>query len=315
MSFRTIFFGSPEFAVPTLCSLADDDRFDVVAVVTQPDRTAGRGRRPVAPPVKTEATSRSIPVWQPDTLRSPETVEQLQSAAADLFVVVAYGEIFRRVVLAMPRFGCLNVHPSLLPKYRGSSPISAAISNGDRTTGVSIIQMVRKLDAGPIVAQQEFELSGDETGGTLSTDLAKLAAEMMPDVAAQWCSGWIEPRPQNENAATFTRELTKADGRIDWTQGAIEIERQVRAYAPWPTAWTTLDGLRIVIHAAAVSIQRVAQDTGTIVLDGRRVVVACGDGCLELRQVQPEGKRAMRAEDWWRGLRAGAGVRLGGQNT
>ena len=165
MSVRIIFFGSPEFAVPTLRSLADDERFDIVAVVTQPDRAAGRGRRLVEPPVKSAAVERSIAVWQPQTLRSPEIADRLKSANPDLFVVVAYGEIFRREALAIPKHGCLNVHPSLLPRYRGSSPIQASILNGDRSTGVSVIEMVRKLDAGPIVAQCEVELRGDETGG------------------------------------------------------------------------------------------------------------------------------------------------------
>ncbi len=310
MSLRIIFFGSPEFAVPTLSALADDDRFDVAVVVSQPDRTAGRGRRLVEPPVKTAAAERSLRVWQPQTLRSPEIVDKLKAANPDLFVVVAYGEIFRRDVLAIPTHGCLNVHPSLLPRYRGSSPIPAAILNGDKTTGVSIIEMVRKLDAGPIVAQREVELHGDETAETLSIELANLAARMMPDVAADWCNGRIDSRPQDDESATITRELTKDDGRIDWSRSAVEIEREVRAYSPWPTAWTTLDGKRLVVHSAKVWSEHGRGEPGMVGQAGRRVIVTCGASCLELREVQPEGKRMMLAEDWWRGLRRDVSARF-----
>ncbi len=217
---------------------------------------------------------------------------------------MAYGEIFRREVLSIPTYDCLNVHPSLLPKYRGSSPIQATILNGDQTTGVSIIQMVRKLDAGPITAQEQIDLHGDETGGSLSVVLADLAARVLPDAAARWCDGLIEAEPQNDVDASITRELTKSDGRIDWTKSAVEIERHVRAYSPWPTAWTTLDGRRLVIHAASVSTHSGSGASGSIELEGRSVLVFCGDGVLELLEVQPEGRQKMDAAAWWRGLKS-----------
>jgi methionyl-tRNA formyltransferase len=223
--------------------------------------------------------------------------------SADLFVVVAYGELFQRSILALPRFGCLNVHPSLLPRYRGSSPIQAAILNGDTETGVSIIKMVRRLDAGPIVAQQQWPLTGSETGNSLSDDLADVAARMMPDVAIEWASQRIEATAQDEARVSYTRELTKTDGRIDWREEAIAIERKVRAYWPWPTAWTKLNGRRVVIVSCEVNRGQDGDAPGSIVLEQRDVSVACGMGSLRLITVQPEGKGAMPAGDWFRGLR------------
>ncbi len=250
MPVSVVFFGSPEFAVPSLRALSNDTRFKLELVVTQPDRQAGRGRRMVEPAVKSAARDLNIAIWQPETLRSDDAADTLTSIKPDLFIVVAYGEIFRRSILRIPLHGCLNIHPSLLPLYRGSSPIQAAILNGDPTTGVSIIEMVRRLDAGPILARQEIGLDGTETGGELGQKLAALAAGMLPDVASEWCNGEIVGSPQNETGATFTRELTKADGRINWTRSASEIERQIRAFSPWPTAWTIMDGRRLVVHTS-----------------------------------------------------------------
>lgn len=304
MPIRVVFFGSPEFAVPSLRSLASDVRFDVALVVTQPDRPAGRGRRTAEPAVKTAASSLGLAVWQPDTLRSDESLKRLSGLASDLFVVVAYGEVFRRAVLEIPNQGCLNVHPSLLPKYRGSSPIQAAILNGDAVSGVSIIQMVRQLDAGPIVARSEVALIGRETGGELSDRLAAVAAEMLPAVANAWCEGRVVAVPQDDALATFTRELTRADGNINWRRAAEQIERQIRAYSPWPTSWTTRSGHRLVVHAAEVGPELPGSQPGSIIIDYRHILVACGQGTLRLVDVQPEGRKPMPAEAWFRGLRA-----------
>jgi methionyl-tRNA formyltransferase len=304
VSLRIIFFGSPQFAVPSLEALANDAHLSVDLVVTQPDRRAGRGRELVAPPVKVAGESLRIPIWQPATLRTEAAHERLRSMGADLFVVVAYGELLQRTVLAIPRHGCLNVHPSLLPRYRGSAPIPSAILNGDRETGVSIIQMVRRLDAGPIAAQQRISLDGTETGGSLSATLADLAGRMLPDVVLDWAAGRIDARMQDEQLATMTRELTKADGEIDWHDDAGAIERQIRAYQPWPTAWTTLNGKRIVIERVEHDQRRLELPPGTIEFDQRALVVACESGSLKLINVRPEGKRAMPAEAWFRGLRA-----------
>jgi methionyl-tRNA formyltransferase len=302
VALRIVFFGSPQFAVPSLEALANHARVSVDLVVTQPDRRAGRGRDLVAPPVKVAAAAFKIPIWQPDSLRTEEARERLRTTHADLFVVVAYGELFQRAVLAIPTHGCLNVHPSLLPRYRGSAPIQTAILNGDRETGVSIIQMVRRLDAGPIVAQRQIALNGTETGGSLSDTLAKLAGQMLPDVVLGWTAGRIEPRPQDDERATVTRELTKAGGEIDWQDEAGAIERQVRAYQPWPTSWTMLGGKRVVIDRAELDRREFRLPFGTLISEDRAVLVTCGTGSLRLLEVRPEGKRAMPARDWLRGV-------------
>lgn len=310
MTLRIIFFGSPYFAVPALEALATDSRYSVDLVVTQPDRRAGRGRELVAPPIKIAAQSLGIEVWQPDSLRSDEAHERLESTGADLFVVVAYGELFQRSVLSIPRLGCLNVHPSLLPRYRGSAPIQTAILNGDSETGVSIIQMVRRLDAGPIVAQERVALDGSETGGSLSGTLASLAGQMLPDVVLDWSTGKIVARAQDDQLATVTRELTKADGEIDWQSGARSIERQVRAFQPWPAAWTTLDDKRVVIERAELDPRSLDQPAGSLVSEHHDVLVACGTGSIRLIEVRPEGKRAMPADAWFRGLHGAGPIRF-----
>lgn len=304
MSLRIVFFGSPQFAVPSLKALAADERCSVDLVITQPDRRAGRGRGLVAPPVKVAAQSLGVPVWQPDTLRSEVAHERLRFTQSDLFVVVAYGELFQRSVLALPEHGCLNVHPSLLPRYRGSAPIQSAILNGDAETGVSVIQMVRRLDAGPIVAQQRIALQGTETGGSLSETLSNLAGAMLPGVVIAWAAGQIEAQMQDDSQATITRELRKSDGEINWALDAGSIERLVRAFQPWPTAWTTLAGKRIVIERVARDHRALDQKPGSVVSQRRDVLVACGDGSLRLIEVRPEGKRVTPADAWFRGLHA-----------
>lgn len=310
MPIKTIFLGSPAFAVPSLRALSADPRFDLVQVVTQPDRPAGRGRRLRVPPVKAAAEELGLPVWQPESLRSDEAVATLAALGADLYVVVAYGEILTRRVLALPAHGCLNVHPSLLPRYRGSAPVQAAILNGDAETGVSIIKLVRRLDAGPIVAQERLPLDGTERAGELSERLADLAAEMLPDVAADWVAGRIEAVPQDEDEATFTREIRKADGKIDWAAPAAEIERLVRAMDPWPGAWTTVAGRRLSVLACDISQIATNNPPGTITGSSDGVLVATGEGTVRLLRVQPEGRRPMDAEDWYRGARLEPGARF-----
>lgn len=309
---RVVFLGSPAFAVPSLNALATDDNIEVTLVVTQPDRPAGRGRTLTPPAVRTAALELGIPCYQPASLRDDDAVQPLRDAKPVLVIVVAYGELLRRNVLELTPHGCLNVHPSLLPRYRGAAPIPAAILNGDATTGVSIMRLVRKLDAGPIVAQHEVAVKPDDTAATLSTRLAALAAEMLPDVAQRYVVGELQPTDQDESAATHTREWTTADAQIDWNTPATHIERLIRAANPWPVAWT-LDGeMRLRVLAAHVwdGIPDVAVPPGTLTLASSKVVIQTGDGSLALTEVQPAGKRAMSAEDWWRGTRR-ATARLG----
>ena len=303
MPARIVFLGTPDFAVPSLRALTRDPRFAVSLVVSQPDRPAGRGRRLQAPAIKLVADELQLPVIQPDTLRSAVAVAALADSGADVFVVVAYGEILRRSVLDLPRAGVLNVHPSLLPRYRGSSPIPAAILNGDDETGVSVIKLVRALDAGPILLQQAVPLTGAETAGALSARLAALAAEILPDAAAGWIEGRIVPIPQDDAAATYTRELTKADARIHWNSSAVEIERLVRAMNPWPAAWTVLGGRRLVVLQSDISLNRHTLQPGTIVAGNRSPAVAARDGLVYLEEVKPEGRAELSGIDWLRGAR------------
>ena len=301
---ETIFFGSPEFAVPSLLALAADARYHVGLVVTQPDRGAGRGRRPQPPPVKVAALERGLPVWQPPTLRASEPEERLAALAPDLFVVVAYGEILRRRVLAVPRNGALNVHPSLLPELRGASPIPAAILAGRGETGVSLIRLEARLDAGPIVAQRAVPLHGHETAAELSDRLARIAAEMLPDTGAAWCAGALAALPQEESRASYTQRLDKVDGLLDWRGSSGSLERRVRAMTPWPGAWSTLSGERVLIEQAAGGPELLGVPAGGIVIRQNRVLVRCGAGSLELQRVRPAGRGSMDAAAWLRGLRA-----------
>jgi methionyl-tRNA formyltransferase len=303
---RVVFLGSPAFAVPSLVSLADDDNIEIALVVTQPDRPAGRGRSLTPPAVKVAAIERNLPIFQPASLRDDDALHVLREAAPDLLIVVAYGELLRRNVLELTPHGCLNVHPSLLPRYRGAAPIPAAILNGDVTTGVSIMKLVRKLDAGPIVVQVEETIQPDDTTGSLGERLAGIAAALLPGVARRYVAGELEPQPQDDALATHTREWTTDDARIDWSQPAHQIERLVRAANPWPIAWTTDDTTRLRVIQASLSGIDLDSPPGTATVRDGSVVVATGAGALRLVTVQPAGKRAMPAVEWWRGTRRAA---------
>jgi methionyl-tRNA formyltransferase len=298
--------GSPAFAVPALEALAKDPSIEIPLVVTQPDRPAGRGRTMRPPEVKTAAESFGLRLVQPDTLQDESIVEQIRRSAPDVIVVVSYGHILRDEVLNLPRFGCLNVHPSLLPRYRGSLPIQAAILKGDSETGVSFIKLVRRMDAGPIVHHSRVPLSGTETPGELSQQLAEVAGTTLPWVVKSWIDGQLQAVPQNEEDATYTRLLKKSDAQINWRSSSTEIERFVRAMTPWPQAWTTIDGERISIQRADVvqgSDQISQAEPGSIHLADGRVLVGTGRDMLELGTVKPAGKREMEAVDWFRGQR------------
>ncbi len=282
--------------------LAAHPELDVVLVVTQPDRPAGRGRKLTPPPVKQAAEALGIPVYQPESLRTVDASAPLREAAPDLLVVVAYGEILRKHVLDLAPAGALNVHPSLLPRYRGSAPVRAAILNGDAETGVTIMRLVRKLDAGPIVRQERVPLAGNEDAESLSDELAKLAAEFLPETCVNWINGSLEAVEQDDALATMTREWSRDDARIDWTADAVDTERLVRASQPWPVAWTMLDGEPFRIHRSALATGS-GLAAGTVRRQGKKIIVGCGSGVLELVSVQPAGKRAMPAPGWWNGVR------------
>ena len=295
---RIVFAGTPEFAVPSLRAAAA--RGEVVAVYTQPDRPAGRGRALAASPVKREAVARGIPVFQPQTLRDAAAREQLRALQPDLMVVVAYGLILPRAVLEIPRHGCWNVHASLLPRWRGAAPIQRAIQAGDAETGVCLMQMEAGLDTGPVLLEQRTAIGESETGGQLHDRLAELGAQVLADGLGLLRVG-IRPvaRPQPEAGVTYAHKLDKAEARLDWSRPAAEMARTVRAFNPWPVAEGQVAGERLRIHGAIALAQTHQAAPGTLLGAGRDGIdIATGDGVLRLRVVQREGGRAITAVDW-----------------
>jgi methionyl-tRNA formyltransferase len=249
---RILFAGTPDFAVPALQALIDSGCAPV-AVLTQPDRPAGRGRQLQASPVKRCALAHGIEVLQPHTLRDEDTVQALQTYAADLMVVAAYGLILPQAVLDLPRQGCWNIHASLLPRWRGAAPIQRAIQAGDTETGVCIMRMEAGLDTGPVFMRQRAEITAEDTGGSLHDRLARLGADCLLQCIRQWLENRLpDPEPQDERLATYARKLEKREARIDWDRPAAELERQVRAFDPWPVAWCELGGERLRVWRAAV---------------------------------------------------------------
>jgi methionyl-tRNA formyltransferase len=299
---RVVFMGTPEFAVPSLQALAREHQ--VVGVVTQPDRPAGRGRRLVAPPVKELAQALGLDVIQPPTLRRPEAVERLAAWRPDVVVVAAFGQILRPAVLALPPHGCLNVHASLLPRYRGAAPIPAAILAGDERTGVTIMQMDEGLDTGPMLAQAEWPIGPEDTTGSLTEALARLGAGLLLEVLPGWLLGVVVPRPQDESQATHCRTLQKEDGLLDWSMPAAHLDRQVRACDPWPGAYTAWAGQRLkVLRARPLPGVRVDAEPGRVLDLAPGTGVATGEGVLELLEVQLAGKAAMAVHAFAQGRR------------
>ena len=307
-----IFMGTPSFAVPVLQALLDSD-YRVVAVCTQPDRRSGRKRQLLLSPVKAVAVNNRIPLVQPKTLRSPEVVEELARFHPDLIVVAAFGLILPPAVLSLPRSGCLNVHPSLLPRHRGPSPVASAILGGDEVSGVSIMLMNEGMDSGAVLARQEVPISPEDTAGSLTAKLAQLGAVLLVDTLPRWLEGRIEPQPQDESQASYSRRLTSEDGELDWHLPAVELWREIRAYNPWPGCYTCWQGRRLKVHQAAPLSRRVEQGgIGEVVaLPSGGVGVVTPEGVLELRQVQLEGKQEMPVAEFIRGQRSFVGSVLG----
>lgn len=308
---RIIFLGTPSFAAIPLRALVAAGH-EVVGVVTQPDRPAGRARTLQPPPVKVAAAELGLPILQPPTLKDDAVVQQLRDLQPDVGVVAAYGEILRQRVLDIPPLGYLNIHPSLLPLYRGPTPVAAAILGGDEITGVSIIRLVRAMDAGPIVAQATVALPRAARTGPLTDELFAIGAQLLAGVLPLYASGELQPQPQDDSQATYCKLLHKDDGRIDWSLPALVIERAIRAYDPWPGAFTTWQGQPLKLGAARVDADWSGAEPPGSVLDAPGLRVATGSGALELLEVQPAGKRMMPGEDWLRGQRGIAGQRLGG---
>jgi methionyl-tRNA formyltransferase len=296
---RLVFAGTPEFAVPHLAA-SRRDNVEIAAVYTQPDRPAGRGRTLSASPVKRTARALGVAIEQPENFREPGALDRLRAYAPDLLVVVAYGLILPRKVLAVPRLGCWNVHASLLPRWRGAAPIQRALLAGDAQTGVCLMQMEAGLDTGPVLLQRSLLIAGDDTGGTLHDKLAALGAQVLAEGLDRVISGTpMPPQAQGADGVTYAHKLDKAEARFDWNETAAAIERKVRAFNPWPVAETLLDGEVVRVWRASALDDDSAAPAGRIVAVGRDGIdVTCGRGVVRLLEVQRAGGRRISATDF-----------------
>ncbi len=307
---RVVFFGTPDFAVPSLEALAGEG-FDVLAVVTQPDRPRGRSRSQLEPPpVKLSAQAEDIPVLQPERPTEPAFVARLRELAPDVGVVVAYGHILKPELLAIPKHGMVNVHPSLLPELRGAAPIEWAIINGLTKTGVTIIQLDAGMDSGPILHQIPEDLPADITAGELATHLAEVGAEALVEALALLEQRAIRPRPQDSSRATYAPKLTRETARLDWAAPAERVARLVRGLDPKPGAWTELDGTAVKLFGALAVEEKDSGTPGEVLRANGGLVVATGQGAVAVTEVQPEGKTRMPAAEWVRGRGVQAGSRF-----
>ena len=324
---RIVFFGTPAFAVPTLESLLGAAPHTVVGVVTQPDRPRGRGQKLSDAPVKARALAAGLPILQPERMRDEAFLHGLTSWNADLGVVAAYGKILTDAILAIPRLGMINVHGSLLPRYRGAAPVHRAIIDGEIATGITIMRVVKALDAGPMLAKDHRPIGPEETSEEVERDLARIGARLLVAVVDQIARGNAHETIQDESLATYAHRLTKDDGVIDWDCPAVRIHNLIRGLHPWPHAFSFLGGKRFILRRSAVSIPGAAepgvptadaaprhatrQEPGTIVeADGDRLTIATGDGDLRLLEIQAEGKRPMNAREFLAGHRLAVGARF-----
>ncbi len=322
---RLIYMGTPQFAVPALEALIASaapgrilkDGYKIVSVITRVDKPVGRGQGIVYAPVKQTALAHNIPVWQPGSLKRPENSAALAEYQADLYIVAAFGQILSQAVLDLPRYGTLNIHASLLPKYRGVSPITEAILQGDTEAGVTIMQIDAGVDTGPMLLKRSIPLTGDETTGSLTAKLGELGAQALVEVLPRWVAGEITPEPQDELRASHTHMLRKEDGEISWEQPAAVLARKVRAYTPWPGAYSHWRGklVKIVVAEAVPLEPGEPVPTGTVMLHEaaghKTLAIVTGQGLLAVKQLQLEGKRAMSAEEFLRGYPQIAGEVLG----
>jgi methionyl-tRNA formyltransferase len=307
---RVIFLGTPEFAVPSLKALVSAGH-QILAVFTQPDRPKGRGNQLAESPVKVTARMLSLPVYQPERIRRPEAVEQLRPLAADLMVVVGYGQIIPQSIIDLPPYGILNVHASLLPKYRGAAPIQWAIANGEKQTGVTIMQIDAGLDTGDMLLKASAEIHPDETAPGLSKRLATLGADLLIGAIKQIEEGCARREKQDHSQATLAPILKKEDGRIDWSRTAQQIYDRLRGFDPWPGAYTAFRQQPLNIVRATPK-PHTALNAGTVEVGKRHLLVGCGDNtALELLEVQPSGKKRMSAEAFISGYKPVSGERMG----
>lgn len=306
--------GTPEFALPGLNEIHRRG-IEIAAVVTMPDRPAGRGKMLTIPPVKERGLELGLDLWQPAGLKDPDLLARIKDFKPDLFVVSAYGKFIPSELLSLARYHGINLHPSLLPRYRGAAPIQWALINGDSQTGVTIIEVAEKMDAGVIYAQKSVDILPDDNAGTLFTKLAEEGGRLLADVVEQIAEGKADPQPQDVSKVTFAPRLTKSDGRISWSDTATDINNRIRGFYPWPGAFTTLStpkGARSLKIIKAQILSGEGEGAGEVLkADGGVLIVSTGDGTLRLLEVQLEGKRPLAVEDFLRGHRIASGEILG----
>mgnify|MGYP001614025646 CR=1 FL=1 len=294
---KIVFMGSPEFAMPVLESLVSSHQ--VLAVYTQPDRPSGRGLSPTPSPVKRQALALGLKVIQPKSLKPAEEAASLQALKPAAIVVAAYGLLIPRSILDIPPLGCLNVHPSLLPRHRGASPVTAAILSGDSLTGVSIMLLDEGWDTGPILAQVSTPILAADTTGSLTARLSELGAQLLETTLPRWQAGEIKPQPQDQSRATYSQTLRKEEGELDWTLPSQDLERKVRAFQPWPGCYTRWRGKMLKVLQAEVVVG--SEEPGRVIGKDEIIGVGTGKGLLKLKVVQLEGKKAMDIQDFVRG--------------
>ena len=308
---RIIYLGTSDIAVPALKALIDSAQ-EVAAVVTQPDKISGRGKSIRFSPVKEAALAAALPILQPEQIKEESVRNELAKLSPDLFVVTAYSQTSPDEVIHIAPYGCINIHPSLLPKYRGAAPLIGAILNGEEKTGVTIMRIAAELDAGNILAQQELPIEPDDTLRTLEPKAAELGAKMLLEVITQMEQGTLTETEQDPAAATYMRTISKEAGKINFSQPAKQIRCQIRAFDPWPSAYTSLDGKTFKFWAADVVENTEDAEPGTVVyVDKKTLVVKCGTDALSLREVQMEGKKRMTIEEFLRGKKVETGFRFG----
>lgn len=304
-----IFMGTPDFAVPTLQALIDADAHEVIGVVTQPDRPAGRGGKVRQSPIKQVALAHEIPLLQPKKLRKSAAIDELKAMGVpDLYVVAAFGQILPQAVLDIPAHGSINVHASLLPRWRGAAPIHAAIRAGDDESGVTIMLMDAGLDTGPMLKKRAVELADDETAQTLHDTLAEVGAALLLETIPAYLSGELEPQPQDDEAATYAPQISKDDGEIDWSQDAASIERLVRAFTPWPGTYTYFRGEMLKIHAGEVAVG--TAPAGKVIERDGQVAIGTGEGLFIPTKIQMPGKTRMAIDDFINGYQDFIGTTL-----
>jgi len=307
---RVVFLGTPQFAVATLDALLGS-RHQPLLVFTQPDRARGRGRHVSGTPVKARAILARVRILQPSALRDPAVLEVIDESGADIGVVAAYGKILPTSLLSRPRLGMINVHASLLPKYRGAAPVHRAVMAGEAETGVTIMRVVKALDAGPMLARVRCPIGDQETSEELERSLARMGASLLVDTLDSMVAGRASETPQDEASATYAPRLTKAEALVDWSLPARQIHNVIRGLHPWPHAQTYLDGTRLILLGSSPSPENPSAPPGTIVVaHGDVLSVAAGQGCVHLLQLQAEGKRPMATREFLAGHRVSVGARL-----